>query len=422
MRILFLANFFPPASRGGQEIECREARDVLEERNHETLVLTSDYLAKQQTIKEHNVYRSLELETAISPSRNLVRTFTGIERRERRNIRRLRKLVNDFEPDVLFIWGMWNLPKSLARCAEELMGDRVLYRFADYWPTLPSQLEIYWSNLAQGGPKRQLKSFLRPIARRQIHHVVSTPVLKIPNAICVSQAVKEILLTHDLPLENATVIHTGINVNHFFIHRSFVDAGQRAGEPGPLPMLYIGRLIPEKGFETVIRAFGKLARDHRERNISLTAILSGDPEYRHYLSQLLVEEGAHERIKLLSTVPRDEIPGYMAEAEIFLFPSIWPEPFSRVVLEAMAAGLAVIGTTVGGTGELLIDGETGLSFDPEDASMLAQRIVQLHDDRLLRFRLARNGQQQVLTHYTFSKTMDEYERCLQKVVKAGSVI
>jgi glycosyltransferase involved in cell wall biosynthesis len=95
---------------------------------------------------------------------------------------------------------------------------------------------------------------------------------------------------------------------------------------------------------------------------------------------------------------------------VLLFPSIWPEPLARVVQEAMASGLVVIGTTTGGTPELLREGETGLTFPAEDATALAHQIGRLAADPALYNRLALAARHTVETSFTEQRMVDEIER------------
>jgi len=82
-------------------------------------------------------------------------------------------------------------------------------------------------------------------------------------------------------------------------------------------------------------------------------------------------------------------------------------------MEAMAAGLAVIGTAVGGQGEMLQDGLNALIFAPEDPLALAEAILQIRRDPALRARLARAGRQMVLERFTLDRMVNEMETWLQ---------
>jgi len=124
-----------------------------------------------------------------------------------------------------------------------------------------------------------------------------------------------------------------------------------------------------------------------------------------------------DKVSFLGRFPRAEMPALMRKFDALVFPSIWNEPLARVMEEAMASGLVVIGTLTGGTGELLAEGETGLTFQPEHPEMLAQRIEQLYDDPALCRILADNGRDKVIREFGRARMVDEIEAYLENVVK-----
>src|SRR5687767_9706756 len=145
MRVLFLTNFYLTQGAGGEEQSCRQVVEGLKQRGHATLVLTSMHGTNNVPVEADGVYRSLYLEMDLTPWRHSVTFFTRRKARERHNLHRFEHVLEQFKPDIIFIWGMWNLSKSLAVLAEARYPDKVIYRFATYWPTLPSQHKLYWS-------------------------------------------------------------------------------------------------------------------------------------------------------------------------------------------------------------------------------------------------------------------------------------
>jgi glycogen synthase len=109
------------------------------------------------------------------------------------------------------------------------------------------------------------------------------------------------------------------------------------------------------------------------------------------------------------------MPTFLAQFHALLLPSEW-DALPRMPMEAMAAGLVVIGTTTGGTGELLVEGETALTFAPGDAPGLARQIERLLDDPALVTRLAKNGRRWIENRFSFSRMVDEIEAVLQEMV------
>jgi phosphatidylinositol alpha 1,6-mannosyltransferase len=116
-------------------------------------------------------------------------------------------------------------------------------------------------------------------------------------------------------------------------------------------------------------------------------------------------------------VPHSEIANTLAGYDVFLFTSVWEEPIARSVMEAMASGLAVVGTAVGGQREMLEDGVNALVFPPEDANSLAECILRLRRDPDLRAKLAEAGRRTVLASFTLRRMMDETEAWLARIAE-----
>jgi glycosyltransferase involved in cell wall biosynthesis len=136
-----------------------------------------------------------------------------------------------------------------------------------------------------------------------------------------------------------------------------------------------------------------------------------------FLERRVRELGIGAFVTFLGRVPRSEIASLLAEQDAFLFTSVYEEPIARSVMEAMAAGLAVIGTPVGGQQEMLEDGQNALVFQPKDAAELAGCLLRLRGDPSLRARLAEAGRQTVLQRFTLERMVDEMEDWLGGIVQ-----
>jgi glycosyltransferase involved in cell wall biosynthesis len=195
-------------------------------------------------------------------------------------------------------------------------------------------------------------------------------------------------------------------VEEFDIPRPRVASSQPGG--ASLRLLYLGRLEPIKGVHTVVQAMLRL-----DASVSLDILGAGDPDYTAALQATVAQTGLEGRVHFLGAAKRSEVPEVLAQHDVLLFPSQWNEPFARSVLEGMAAGLVVVGTATGGTGEILVEGETGLRFTAGDDLQLAAQIERLVADPELRRRLALAGRQTVGQYYTLGRMVDELEAELQ---------
>ncbi len=142
-------------------------------------------------------------------------------------------------------------------------------------------------------------------------------------------------------------------------------------------------------------------------------ILGGGAE-ENYLKKLAQDFKIIGNVEFLGEVPNDRISEYLVKADIFVRPSR-SEGLGTAFLEAMAAGLPVIGTPVGGIPDFLKDGENGLFSRPEDAKDLSEKIVKLINNAPFREKIAKHGQQFVLRDYSWDNIAARMKAVFHKV-------
>jgi glycosyltransferase involved in cell wall biosynthesis len=401
MRILILSNFYPPARSGGYTQWCQEVTVRLAGRGHEMGVLTSRYERAKAPAGEHNIYRLLHLEGDLAYYQPL-HFFTQWKKQHRENLLFLEQIVQDFAPDLIFVWGMWALSKALPALAEQLLPGRVVYYLSDYWPSAKDMHTAYWQSPTRHFLRRPAKKIVSKIALSRLAKE-GQPDLKFERVICVSARVRDLLIEAGLPIQHARIIYGGTDMERFPAVR------EQDCISGQLKLLYAGQLVQHKGVHTAIEAMAELVNERGLEQISLTVVGAGHPDYEVCLHDLVERERLPNQVAFHQPVTRDEIPALLQQFDVLIFPSIYEEPLARMTQEAMASGLLVVGTTTGGTGEILRDGETGLTFAPEDANGLAEQIIRLISDPGLRGRLAQAGRQMVMTNFTLDRMVNEIE-------------
>ena len=153
-------------------------------------------------------------------------------------------------------------------------------------------------------------------------------------------------------------------------------------------------------------------------NVRLTII--GPHEYSGYVTRVynLIETLQLQHIITThKLIPREQLEDVYHSHDIFLFPSIWEEPFSIVLLEAMAHGLAVIATQTGGSAEILRDRENCVIFPPGNAEELANRIELLIHHPELTEQIKVKAIETIHAHYALDKIVDEIEKFLTQIIQ-----
>jgi glycosyltransferase involved in cell wall biosynthesis len=413
MRVLFVSNLFPPVARGGYEQWCDEIAAALTERGHTVAVLTAraSQPSPADASRPFAVYRLLHTEVAGGMLGTTLRLLRK-RRYDEESMAITRNLVADFRPDVALIWGMWNISRAVPHEIEQLLGSHVGYYLCDYWLSLPSAYVQRLQEPARRSYSPWYKSLVARYFLPRLQAMQSVP-LRLEHPFCVSRAVRELLVTRGVAVAHAKVVYGGTRADEF------EDLAPQLHAPGdPLHLLYIGRLESLKGVHTIVRAMQLLPGS---APVTLNIVGTGPSDYVNEVKGLIVRGELQDRVRLMGAVPRSQIPSVLLRHDVLLFPSEWEEPFARSVLEAMLAGLAVIGTTTGGTGEILREGETGLTFPAGDAECLASQIQRIVDDPALRRRLGDAGRQTVRLQFTLERMADELEADLYAIAQPVSI-
>ncbi len=176
----------------------------------------------------------------------------------------------------------------------------------------------------------------------------------------------------------------------------------RKEEDRPFTIGFAGRLVPEKGVDILLKAAARLRGDWHLHIV-------GEGPARDTLQKLAVELGIAGRIEWRARVPSMDMPRVYHTFDVLVLPSRtrpnWKEQFGRVLIEAMACEVPVIGSTCGEIPHVI--GDAGLVFPEEDVDTLATQLQALYEDRDLRRFLGGRGRERVLAHYTHQRIAEE---------------
>jgi glycosyltransferase involved in cell wall biosynthesis len=163
-----------------------------------------------------------------------------------------------------------------------------------------------------------------------------------------------------------------------------VRRGAAPEDPAVLPLaVFAGRLVPEKGVDVLLRAFALVSWGG--------LLIAGDGPERESLGRLAADLGIASRVTFTGRLPQAEIERRFRGAWVQVVPSLWPEPFGRVAVEAMMRGSAVIASDTGGLSEVVEDGQTGLLVPRGDVDSLASALDRILGDRSIAQRMGQAG-------------------------------
>lgn len=203
----------------------------------------------------------------------------------------------------------------------------------------------------------------------------------------------------------ATIIYNGIETQAYSnIWQEHPDAFAKLGR-GAANGFYIGtvaNLRMVKGIQVLLRAAKILEKKHP----SMFFLVAGDGVDRKRLEALAEEYEVSAKVSFVGWL--EDVPNFLSSLDIYVQPSL-TEGFSNSILEAMAAGLPVIATAVGGNKEIISHQKDGLLVEPDDSEAIARSIEFLYDDQQKRIEIAKAGRTKVFISYTLSYMLDQYE-------------
>lgn len=217
------------------------------------------------------------------------------------------------------------------------------------------------------------------------------------------------------PRSRISVIPCGVDLDRFR------PGGALAARSDRRRIVAVGRMVPRKGFDILIRAMTAV-RDAELLIVGGPDVsgLSADPEARR-LSEMAVELGVSQQVRLCGSVSRAEMPALLRSADVVAC-TPWYEPFGIVPVEAMACGVPVLATAVGGMLDTVVDGMTGVLVPPKDPRACADALNSMLADpeRLAEFGLA--GRRRAQARYSWDRIAADTAKMYQRVLPASRLV
>ncbi|HET7080131.1 MAG TPA: glycosyltransferase [Chloroflexia bacterium] len=228
-----------------------------------------------------------------------------------------------------------------------------------------------------------------------------------------SEASKQIVMSSEgIPAHYLSVVYNGVDMDKFAARGDRADVRAELGvAPDAALIGAVGRLTADKGGQDVlIRVVGRV----RETCPQVRLVMVGDGPLRPGLEQLTAQLGLTGTV--IFTGLRSDVPRLLGALDVFVLPSE-REALPVAVLEAMAAGLPLVATRVGGIPEVVEDGATGFLVPPGDVAAMHCVLERLTGDPALAARLGAAGQAHVQAHFTVQQMVRQVERLYDQLAQ-----
>jgi glycogen(starch) synthase len=409
MRLLVIIDRYPPYHTGGDETSCQSIVEGLKQRGHDVVVLTSTYGVGKPAV-EGNVYRLLRRPSDTS-------SLFQQARWELESHWTFKRLLEQSRPDAIVSWSLFSLFPSLHIALKE-SGLPIIYDMQNIWIDRQLENDIRRQEIWHGRGSTMVNRIAKPFVRSLVRFLnsnclrpISIKEVDLRYVVQCSYASEKAHNNAGLYGKDWTVIYNGIDMSCF-------KDNCRDKTNGSFSILFAGRFVKDKGPHTLIEAFAELIqRGHKQIQLRLAGVPGYPKEYVDGLHRLVAEKEINKEVSFLGAVPYSEMPKLFQEHDVLVFPSIAPEGFPMTLIEAMACGLTVVGTTTGGSAEILSHRVNSLTFTPGCVTELVTCLDSLITDNELRLRLACSGQQWVRDHCDIKLVLDQWELYLKHAVE-----
>jgi glycogen synthase len=428
MKILVLTNLYPPHHAGTFDNHCQTVTESLRLRGHTIRILTSTHGLRTEQ-RDGEIERRLTLNGMFGHP--AVTGVMDLKPMELHNNDVLRETIDEFQPDVVHVFSLFGLSKSLIFT---LYNSRrpVVYDVYDYWlsanvredpwlyfwnsPSLPFLAQSKRKALEMSGERLRLDSTAPTRLMRGYDRVPgifgegkdrakvepnSIPGFRFDRIYFCSQTLKRFTEQVGFCVNHAEVIYPGITA-------AYIGDIKPASAP-MRKFLIVTRLNEESGVMTALKAL-KIARAAK-LDVVLSICGRGDSSYVADLRSFVVSNQLPVEFITVSNQNTD-MPAVYKRHDLLLHTPEWAEPFPFTALEAMGCGLPVIGSRSGGMEELLRHGENSMTYASGSAEELAARIQEMLISPALRCQMAETAQAEVLAKFNDTTVIDQIENFL----------
>lgn len=387
MRILLVNDYYIPHMIGGAEVLVQGLAEGLTARGHQVMVVTARIrgAAARERIDGIDVARvgnfpawrrALRLSSGSTAGHLSLQTITDFQ-----------IVLRSFRPDVVHFHNIWLL-------GPDIVGQ-VRYRkgvtLHDYWPVCVrrSMVRVNWVPCSGPGPVACRLCRLRaPVGGRSLN-LITLEAERTAHVRSLMGCSFTTAPSHYL----ASRIEATCGWRPSVVYNGTVPGSSPVTDrPTPRYALFAGRPTREKGYDTLLQAF-RLAemRGHR-LCVAAAAPSSGLPN-----------------VSVLGQQPRNCMPDLIAAASCVIVPSVWPENCPMIILEALSAGVPIVGSRIGGIPELVDNERTGILVEPGNPEDLASAVRRCLDDDGLRQRAKQEGPATVRERFSRGGMLDRFE-------------
>lgn len=400
MKILFLSDDFPPASFGGAGISTYELAHGMKKAGHEVFVITT---CRYKNEAGRSDYHGLTVFKIASDYPAKWRSYVSLYNRP--VVRKVEELLKKMQPDVVHANNIhFHLSFASLKIAKKY-AKTVVFTARDTMTVCYGKLNTkhYLKNLDARTTwldhVRQAKKRWNPLRNFFIKKYLQYAT----KIFSVSDALRNALAQNGI--SGVETMHTGIDVATQQVSTDAVAKFRKYyALENKKVILFAGRLSAKKGGAVALETLAEVNKE-----VPTVLLVAGIiDEYAHIMREMATELGIEKQLIFTGWIEREDVKSVYAVADIVLVPSMYLDPFPRMVIEAMASGKPVIGTCYGGAPEIIVDGVTGYIVNPFNVEETAQKTLDLLKNPKKAEEFGRAGHERAKTNFNLEDKVKEY--------------
>ena len=396
MRILLVNTYYSPEIMGGAEYSVKKLAESLKAGGHVVEVLCTGSFYKKEIIDgidvvrivPHNVCRAINIDSA-SKIEKLVHRLQDIK--NKRNKDRIEQVINSFNPDVIHTNGLYDITPIIWEIAAN-KKIRLVHTIRDYHLMCPRVVLTC---------NKRTELCTEPLAYCKVHRFFNKKQSCFVNCVTApSQKTLGTLLECGF-FENASsrVIPNAIDYDEEELKLLLRKREQKNVDL--CKFVYIGMLSEQKGVKWLIDSFNSL------RNTNAELYIAG----KGPLDQYVIDSAkTNKHIHYMGFLKETDVNSLLQECDVVVCPSLWQEPFGRVVLDAYKNAMPIIVSNRGALSEIVSDRVTGLVIDPNQDNSLSQAMQYLIDNPNAIIEYARHAIVKI-QEYNLDRQVASFEDC-----------
>jgi glycosyltransferase involved in cell wall biosynthesis len=392
MKIAIVSKYFPPNILGGGEISAYNLAQALTEIGVDVHVITSTNIhqLEESRFTLHPIIKDVSMPGLLNYlSRNEVFYW--------KSYKAVSKFLSDnSDIDVVHAMNMTSIPGTVKAAIKHDISSVIT--ISSHWLTCPTGMMLKSDDTVCDGKcsfMKTLQCYSNSSFSEMLLGTMYSPIQMHTRKKYASKADAVVSISKSVEGYAKQVI----NPKRSYVIPNIINAEEYNVDPEEeyrSNILFLGALIKPKGCEYLIRAMPKIAKEHPK---VVLRILGDGAEY-DYLRKLSERSEIEKNVVFEGVVPHVKTPLYYASTDVVVFPSIWPEPFGRISVEAMAAGKPVVASNVGGISDTIEHGKTGLLVETRNSKRIAEAVLQLIEDENMQKRMGEEGRKLVKEKYS----------------------